>query len=452
MSQPVTLAAPASKSLSHRYLIGAALANGRSTVRNVLESRDLAQTRAILQAVGAGFEPVDGGWTVTGVDGQLKGGTTPDQAVSCDVHESGTTCRLLTAVLSTGRGFFRIHGAPRMHQRPMGEIAEAIARLGCGVCCEESPGRLPILLEARGIDPARCGGVAEISMDDSSQYFSGMLLAAPLAPTPLAIELVGGKAVSWPYVGLTLTCLADFSINFAVETRPSPQEPWRTLPEGGWRELGDVAPGTLRVSVRPGSYRAGDFTVEGDWSGASYFLAAGAAGPRPVEVTGLAPDSLQADRSLVDILRRMGAKCDMDGRSVRVSPSSLKGIDVDMGHCPDLVPTVAVLAAFAEGVTRIGNVAHLRIKESDRISAPVTELRKAGIRTEETRDGLAIHGVGPGRPVLPSSLSTHNDHRMAMSLALLGLGTGEAVDARMDAPQVVSKSFPDFWDRWRPLQ
>jgi 3-phosphoshikimate 1-carboxyvinyltransferase len=357
----------------------------------------------------------------------------------------------MTAVLATGQGFFRIHGAPRMHQRPMGELTEAIMRLGCTVRCEERQGYPPLLLAARGIDPARCNGVVTMSMDDSSQFLSGMLLAAPLAPLPLAVELGGTRAVSWPYVGLTLACLDDFGITFSVATRPSPDAPWDTLPRKGWRGLGNVAPGTLRVSVQPGKYRAGDFTVEGDWSGASYFLAAGAIGPTPVRVTGLSPDSLQADRHLVDILRRMGAQCVLDDHAVTVWPSPLKGVQVDMGHCPDLVPTVAVLAAFAEGETRIANVAHLRIKESDRITAPAEELRKAGIAATESADGLAIRGIGPARPSLPRSLSTHNDHRMAMSLALLGCGTGESARSRMDAPGVVEKSFPDFWERWERL-
>lgn len=266
-------------------------------------------------------------------------------------------------------------------------------------------------------------------MDVSSQYFSGLLLAAPLGPAPLAVELVGRKAVSWPYVGLTLQCLTDFGITFSVQTRKNEQSPWQALADGDWRTLNEARPGCLRVIVQPGAYQAGDYTVEGDWSGASYLLAAGALGRRPVRVEGLRADSLQGDRALLDILQRMGARLEVEPRAVTVYPSPLHGVALDMGSCPDLVPTVAVLASFARGSTRISNVAHLRLKESDRISAPATELAKTGVTVDALSDGLLVNGLagrGCGRqnaPRLPEGLNlcVHNDHRMAMSLALLGL-------------------------------
>ena len=417
--------APASKSISHRYCIGAALARGSSELHHVLDSRDLECTRAILCAAGARMEPLpgeEGGWRVTGMDGRPRGGT--DTPLSCDVHESGTTCRLLTAVLAAGHGLFRIHGAPRMHERPIDELTRALEALGTEVRFEQRPDCPPLLLRAAGLDPARNGGRVRLGMDASSQYFSGLLLAAPLAPAPLCVELGGQKAVSWPYVGLTLHC--------ALRT---------ARPDG------------LCITVRPGTYRAGSYQVEGDWSGASYLLAAGALGKRPVRVDGLRADSLQGDRAMLDILRAMGARAEVEGTSITVHPSALHGVDVDMGHCPDLVPTVAVLAAFAQGPTRVRNVAHLRIKESDRITAPATELARLGVRVDEHDDGLTVHGLGPDGPAWDEAarFSAHNDHRIAMSLALLGLPHGKRMDALLDDPLVVRKSFPTFWKVWEQL-
>jgi 3-phosphoshikimate 1-carboxyvinyltransferase len=197
--------------------------------------------------------------------------------------------------------------------------------------------------------------------------------------------------------------------------------------------------------MRPAAYSAGAFQVEGAWSGASSFLAAGAAGKHPVRVEGLRGDSLQGDRALVDILRRLGARIEADEACVTVHPSRLRGIDVDMGHCPDLVPTVAALAAFAQGATTIRNAAHLRIKESDRIAAPAANLRAAGIAVEERGDGLRIEG---GTPQPAPLFQSFGDHRIAMSAAVLGVRHGPV---RLDAPEVVAKSFPTFWDLWEKI-
>lgn len=434
----VTVKAPPSKSLSHRALIGAALAAGESVVENVLESRDLERTMSILAAAGAGMaRTAPGTYTVRGVSGVLRGGA--GEPLSCDVHESGTTCRLLTAILATGRGRFRIHGAPRMHERPVGELTAALEALGVHIAFEGRAGYPPFILDAAGIE----GGEVGIGMDESSQYLSGLLLAAPLTRSGLTVRIGGRHAVSWPYVGLTLQTLEDYGVAFEVETL-SAGGAW--LP-ADWRNLRQVVPGAMRFRVAPGAYRAGRHTVEGDWSGAGYFLAAGAIGPRPVRVEGLRIGSLQGDRALLDILGRMGAVIESDGDSVTVSPAPLSGIDVDMGDCPDLVPTVAVVAAFASGRTTIRNVAHLRIKESDRIAAPVQELGKAGIRGEELPDGLTIQGGVP-HAASGTVFSAHGDHRMAMSLALLGLG---GVHVELDDVTCVGKSFPSFWTLWEKV-
>lgn len=463
--------APASKSLSHRYCTGAALADGESRLRHVLESRDIQCTRAILSTAGASFLP-DGhsghgdaaGWRVHGMPGGLPRGATPDAPLSCDVHESGTTCRLLTAVLAAGRGCFRIHGAPRMHERPIAALTDALGLLGPRIRFEDRPGCPPLLIETNGLDAGAVQGRVPLGMDHSSQYLSGLLLAAPLAGTadgfPLTIVLTGGKAVSWPYVGLTLQCLQDFGIRFAVETLDAGEQ-WRPLPGDGWRHLDAAIPGRLRITVWPGRYRPGVHTVEGDWSGASYLLGAGAVGGNPVRVGGLRRDSLQGDRAILDILRGMGAQLSVEEDAVTVLPSPLHGIDADMSACPDLVPTVAVLAAAAHGETRIRNVAHLRIKESDRIAAPARELERAGVRVEPRDDGLVVYGAGPdvlaaNLRALPSDtrFRAHNDHRIAMSLALLSMlpGVDFRIRDRIDDPHTVAKSFPHFWDLWEELR
>ena len=446
----ITIQAPPSKSVSHRMVMAAALASGVSVVERVLESKDLERTLAILAAAGADIRRENPGtYRIRGVAGVPRGGN--DAPLSCDVHESGTTCRLLTAVLAAGAGRFRIHGAPRMHERPLGELCEALETLGVSLAFEGRPGYPPLVLSTRGLAPAADGSPCRIGLGESSQYLSGLLLAAPLAQGPLTLEISGDKVVSWPYVGLTLQTLELFGVPFSVETRAPGTAAKAAWQSADWRGLSEVRPGGIRFRMQPADYRAGMYAAEGDWSGASYFLAAGAVGRAPVRVEGLNTTSLQGDRALLDILRRMGAHVEAEAAAVTVFPSALHGIDVDMGACPDLVPTVAVLAAHAEGMTRVRNVAHLRIKESDRIAAPAGELARIGVRTREYPDGLEVYGAGrPPFPTCPASdetprFSSHGDHRMAMSLALLEL-YGRRIE--LDDPACVSKSFPTFWDEW----
>lgn len=425
-------------------LTGAALANGQSVVERVLESKDLEQTMAILQGAGAQIRrQAPGVYAVTGAastpSGELKGGPTPETPLSCDVHESGTTCRLLTAVLAAGKGSFRLHGATRMHERPIGELTSALRDLGVLFRFEGQEGFPPFVMTTEGLK----GHETSIGLEESSQYLSGLLLAAPLARAPLCVSVSGDKVVSWPYVGLTLQTLETFGVPFTVEQKEGDAEVWEPA---DWRTLREVQPGRLRFRMQPAVYQAGQYAVEGDWSGASYFLAAGAIGSRPLRMEGLRADSLQGDRALLDILREMGAQIEVTSEAVTVYPSRLHGVTVDMGNCPDLVPTVAVVAAFAEGTTTVRNVAHLRIKESDRIAAPAQELARVGIRSQEHPDGLSVEGQGPdfaGQAEGP--FSAHGDHRIAMSLALLELkGTRIA----LDNPACVSKSFPTFWEQW----
>ena len=433
MTDCITLQAPASKSVSHRMLIGAALAAGNSTVSHVLDSKDVERTRALLCAAGANIQPLNAGaYAVRGMNGCPQGGTR-EHPLDCDVHESGTTCRILTAVLAAGRGVFRIHGAGRMHERPIGALVTVLEGLGAQITYEGTAGCPPLLLTTNGMT----GGTAVMGLDESSQYLSGLLLAAPLMG--LTVTLGGSKVVSWPYVGLTLQTLEDFGVPFRVEQWAEDACPACAGGEGAhwrpvdWRTLTEARPGCVRFSVPRAAYRAGTYTVEGDWSGASYLLAAGAVGRRPVLVRGLRADSLQGDMAILDILQRMGAHMQWQADGVLVSPAPLHGVDVDMGACPDLVPTVAAVAAFAQGPSRVRNVAHLRLKESDRIAAPAGELRKAGVRVEECADGLVVHGMAgtaQGKPQAAAGtlFSAHGDHRIAMSLALLELARESLIE------------------------
>jgi 3-phosphoshikimate 1-carboxyvinyltransferase len=436
MPSTIDIKAPASKSVSHRAFICAALSEGDSLVIDALESDDLIRTRRCLRACGAVFKRNDRGWEITGIGGQPRGGK--DTPADCNMGESGTSCRLLTAVLAAGKGLFRIHGEGRLHDRPIGQLTDALEHLGPVFDWEGKPGYPPMVIRTKGFS----GGEVSIPLDESSQYLSGILLGAPLAAGPLLVNISGDKVVSWPYVSLTLMAMADFGLEVTVEALEG-----TAWVRKAFTEVAEVKPGKLRFKVEPGRYRARTYTVEGDWSNASYFLSAGAVGKKPVRVRGLRRDSLQGDKAILEILGSMGAHVVWDAEGVTVSDtgSGLHGVELDMGSCPDLVPTVCAVAAQATGTTTIRNVAHLRIKESDRLQACADELRKIGSAVETFEDGLSVTAqpIASGQPV---DLCTYGDHRMAMSLSLLEFA---GVDVRLDKPACVAKSFPGFWDQWR---
>lgn len=429
----IVITAPASKSVSHRLLICAALAEGQSRVTGVLESQDLERTRACLAAMGAEITGKGGDYAVRGVAGVPRGGTTEPAVL--DVGESGTTCRLIVAVAAAGQGLFTVSGRGRMNERPIGELTRVLTGLGTRA---EFPGRPdcpPVRITATGLS----GGTVGITLEESSQYLSGLLLASPLAKGPLDILVTGQKAVSWPYVAVTLAAMRDCGVPVVVETKRGAA--WVVTDPAA---VTTAEPGRLRFLCRPGRYLPGTRQVEGDWSNASYFLAAGALGAHPVRVENLRRDSAQGDTAMVDILGRMGARLTQDANSVTVFPSPLSGITVDMGPCPDLVPTIAAAAAQAVGPTTIKNVAHLRIKESDRLAALADNLTRAGAKATVLADGLRIEpGLIPPHDTV--SFATYDDHRMAMSMALFTLC---GVTARFDNPGCVAKSFPHFFDEW----
>ncbi len=444
----LSVQAPASKSISHRTLMAAALTDGISNVRNVLMSRDILCTMDVLRAAGASVTEIDGApaeegtksFVVCGMGAPTVPALSDEAPISCYMHESGTSCRLLSGILSTCPSTFRVHGAERLHERPLRPLTDALQELGVAIHFEGAEGHAPMVLTGTTFAKTHI----TIDSDESSQYLSALLLAAPRNFGGLTITLGGKKAVSWPYVGLTLQTLEDFGIPFRVECKEG--DAWVARP---WRELKEAVPHATRFCIECATYQVGDYCVEGDWSGASYLVAAGALGSQVLCIHGLRENSLQGDAAIMQILHHMGGKFSWQDGVLQVHPVPLHGVRVDMGHCPDLVPTVAMMAAFATGETLIENCAHLRIKESDRIAAPATELRKLGVEVEERADGLRIVGLG-AVPTVPAGMlfSSHNDHRIAMSLALLSL---HGATLSIDDTKVVEKSFPHFWDVWKRI-
>ena len=434
----IHIKAPASKSISHRAVIAASLVPGTSTLTNVLDSQDLDCTVNCLQALGAKIEGSSPGTLI--VEGIDPRSAAKKELTYLDVGESGTTCRLITPVAALGQSPCRIFGRGRMHQRPIQELAQALTSQGCELEFEDLPGCPPCVLTPHGL----AGGRVDISLEQSSQYLSGLLLAAPYARSRLTIHVSGQTVLSWPYVALTLQVMQAFGREVQVQTSPDKGE-WV---DTSWTELTQIIPGRTRFIVSQGPYIPGPYQIEGDWSNASYFLAAGLLHSQGVTVSGLDPDSRQGDRQFLDIIKNMGAKPRIHDRVISISPAELQGLETDMGFCPDLVPTVAVLAALAHSPTQIKNVAHLRLKESDRAQAMATELGRIGTRVDLQADGLRIYPQPLPRGE-KFQFCTYGDHRVAMSLSLLELA---GIKVELDHPACVAKSFPGFWDAWRFVQ
>lgn len=436
MSTSISITAPSSKSLSHRALICAALAQGESLLSGVLDSHDLTRTTDCLRLLGAVIEARDERIFVRGIGSDRRD---PALFVPMNVGESGTTCRLMMGVVTAIPGTYRFHGEGRMHDRPVADLTNALIMQGITINFEVKDGYPPLILSSPGL----AGGEVSINLEQSSQYLSGLLLAAPLAASRTVIRLIGKSIASWPYVALTLDAMTRSGASVILERSVS--NTWQPCSHA---DASGLLPSDIRLIVDPALYQSGNLHVEGDWSNASYFLAAGAVGNKPVRITGLNPDSAQGDRFMLDILSRMGARVEWNGNAVTVFPSILHGTRLDMNSCPDIVPTVAVMAAFAQGETIISGASHLALKECDRIRGPVTELTKAGVDIEAHPDGMAIRGKGDLAP-LAVELSTYGDHRMAMSLALLELG---GLTVLLDNSDCVAKSFPGFWEAWDQIR
>ncbi len=405
---------PGSKSLTHRALIAAALAHGESELLGALDCEDTRLTAAALAHMGARIRWEDDSVRIQGTGGRIR---VPSDGIPCDLGNSGTSFRLLLSVAALGRGRFSFAGTPRMAERPVGELTRALEAMGARIAFSGRQGYPPLTLTARGLS----GGPVCVCATTSSQHLSSILLASPYAVHDTRIHVVGAS-VSRPYADMTLRVMEDFGV--AV------------------RRVGDQ---TFHVRAgRP--YSPTRFRVDGDASSASYFWAAAAVTGGRVVTRNLLPHrTTQGDMRFLDLLERMGCRIRRHTDRVEVAGADLRGVSVDMGDMPDMVPTLAAVALFADGPTIIENAAHLRYKESDRLDAVATEWRRIGGCVEVRRDGLVVQGGGNFQG---ADVNSHHDHRIAMSLAVAGL---RIPGIRLRNPECVAKSFPGFWRLWDRL-
>lgn len=408
-----TVKIPGSKSITNRALLIAGLAEGKSELTGALHSDDTAYMADSLNKLGIPVETdLEGERFVV----QGGGGSFPAKRADLFVGNAGTAMRFLTAALPLGLGLYRIDGVPRMRQRPMAPLLTALRELGAKIQSEEDNGRAPIVVEANGLP----GGVCTMDGSLSSQFFSAVLLAAPCARKGVEI-IVEGDLVSKPYMTMTAAVMRDFGAEVVVD-------------DVNWKSF----------SVARGQhYRGRDYAIEPDASNASYFFAAAAVTGGRVRVNGLGARSLQGDLGFVDVLAQMGAEVIIADDYVEVvgpKNGELTGVTIDMNAISDTAQTLVAIAPLANGPTTITGIHHARLKETDRVAAVVNELRKLGQEVEERPDGLTI----TPRPIRPAAINTYDDHRMAMSFAILGL---RADGVRILDPACVAKTFPDFFER-----
>ncbi|MGD0383006.1 MAG: 3-phosphoshikimate 1-carboxyvinyltransferase [Thermoguttaceae bacterium] len=396
---------PGSKSLTNRALVCAALARGKSMLSGALDSEDTRVMIEALRRLGIAIEH-----DVKAKTMRISGcnGRPPATEANLFAANSGTTIRFLTAMTALGRGRFRLDGTPRMRQRPIQDLLDALEQLGAKAYSEPRSGCPPVVVQASGLR----GGRAEIAGNVSSQFLSGLLMAAAYADNPVELAL-SGRLVSQPYVAMTAAVMAAFGV--LVQTKP----------------------GGFIVPAGQG-YHGRDYEIEPDASAAGYFFAASAITGGKITVEGLSRRSLQGDLAFCDCLEKMGCTVEYGENAITLIGRKLRGIDLDMNAISDTVQTLAAAALFADGPTTISGAAHIRHKETDRIHALATELRKIGAGVEERPDGLRII---PG-PLHGARIETYNDHRMAMSMALVGLAVPGIV---ILDPECTAKTYPDFF-------
>ena len=408
---------PGSKSLTNRALVCAAFAGGESTLTGALRSEDTAVMIDALRLIGVVIDVADGGRTLKVSGATRKSLSSSSTMLEPYIANSGTTVRFLTAALSAAGGNFRLHGVPRMHERPIQDLVAAIEPVQLGeICTVSSGGCPPVLIQSDGWQ----GGQISVAGSVSSQYLSGLMMAAPISNARQSQRTrisVTGELVSRPYVEMTASVIRSFGCSVEIED------------DGRSIEIGSQP------------YVSCDYQIEPDASAASYFWAAAAITQGDVTVQGLNRDALQGDVGFCEVLQQMGCQVEYSGDAIRVIGNTLHGIDINMNQISDTVQTLAVVALFADGPTRVRGVAHNRFKETDRIGDLACELRKLGAEIQEHEDGLTI--IPPSTGMLkPADLDTYHDHRMAMSLCLAGL--------RMDGvgvkdPSCTRKTYPEFF-------
>ncbi|MFQ5463277.1 MAG: 3-phosphoshikimate 1-carboxyvinyltransferase [Phycisphaerae bacterium] len=417
-----TIRVPGSKSITNRALVLASLADGTSILSNVLLADDTRLMVDALRALGITItiDEETGTAEITGCGGQI-----PHSQAGLPCGNSGTTMRFLTALCALGHGRYELDGVERMRQRPIGQLAEVLAALGAGIDYPMNSGCPPITIHARGLS----GGHVGFHDAPSSQMISALLMAAPYATGDVLID-VTGRVISRPYLTMTTAMMDAFGV-------------------GVLQQFGAPTAQSAKFIVAPQRYQAQNFAIEPDASNAAYFLAAAAIAGGTVTVTGLCPASIQGDAQFVDVLQQMGCRVDRAPHHLALTgparSEGLQGIDVDLNDMPDMVQTLAVTALFAQSPTTIRNVASLRVKETDRLTALQNELTKLGATVTTTGDGLSL---APPQQIQPATIKTYNDHRMAMSFALAGL---RGADVTIQNPDCCRKTFPQFFDHFESL-
>ncbi len=406
---------PGSKSISNRALLLATLAKGKTTLTNLLDSDDIRYMLASLKQLGVEYQLSENN-TVCELEGLGKP-LSAQQAQTLFLGNAGTAMRPLCAALTLGSGEFTLTGEPRMEERPIGDLVDSLRQLGANITYLKNDGFPPLTINADGLN----GGEVEIAGDLSSQFLTALLMVAPLTKDTVNIN-IKGELVSKPYIDITIALMAQFGVEVINHD---------------YRRF-EIQTGQQYVSP-------GKVLVEGDASSASYFLAAGAIQGGEVKVTGVGKLSIQGDVKFADVLEKMGADIEWGDDYIIARQAKLTAVDLDMNHIPDAAMTIATAALFAEGTTRITNIYNWRIKETDRLSAMATELRKVGATVEEGHDFIA---VTPPAELNTAAIDTYNDHRMAMCFSMLAFAD---CGITINDPDCTSKTFPTYFAEFARL-
>jgi len=403
---------PGSKSLSNRALLLAALADGQTTLTNLLDSEDIQHMLAALTQLGVRYTLNTAAKTcvVEGLGKQFE----TSKKLSLFLGNAGTAMRPLCAALAFSNVDVELTGEPRMEERPIGDLADELIKAGAAIKYLKNHGFPPLSIQQANIETDHF----KIDGSVSSQFLTALLMASPLLKRTVTIEIVG-ELVSKPYIDITLATMLSFGVNVQNNNYH-----------------------TFVIDEGQHYKSPGQFLVEGDASSASYFLAAGAIAGGTVKVTGVGKKSIQGDTAFADVLQAMGAKVEWGDDFIQVSGAPLNGIDMDMNHIPDAAMTIATTALFAKGSTKISNVYNWRVKETDRLHAMATELRKVGATVEEGHDFIQIT---PPESILHATIDTYNDHRMAMCFALL---TFAKQGVTINDPKCTAKTFPTFFEEF----
>lgn len=411
---------PGSKSISNRVLLLSALASGTTRLRGLLDADDTRVMRAALKTLGVDIDEADGDCVVHGCSGKL-----PKDHADLFMGNAGTAIRPLTAALAILGGDYRLHGVPRMHERPIGDLVDGLRMVGAQVAYEQNEGYPPLKLSKGQI---RTNEIIKVRGDVSSQFLTALLMSLPLvANNEICIEVVG-ELISKPYIDITLKLMSRFGVNVRNDN-------WQRfyIPANSGNPY--TSPGTLYV--------------EGDASSASYFLAAGAIGGGPVRVMGVGRNSIQGDVAFAEALNQMGANVMagddwLEVRGVDTPSGKLQGIELNCLAIPDAAMTLAVAALFAEGTTKLTGIASWKVKETDRIAAMAKELQKMGAAIKAGDDYIEV--TPPKEWATPAGgIDTYDDHRMAMCFSLAALGP---LKVRINEPTCVAKTFPEYFQEF----